>query len=127
MAKKSSIEKNNRRARLAAQHLAKRDRLKAVAKDKSVPIEERFLATVTRAKMPRNGARIRVRNRCELTGRPRGVYRKFKISRIALRDLGSTGQIPGVVKSSCRGRRTVHGVERSSRGHADSDPQRGFD
>lgn len=100
MAKKSSIEKNNRRARLVAQHAAKRSRLKAVAKDKSIPIEERFLATVTLAQMPRNGARIRVRNRCELTGRPRGVYRKFKISRIALRDLGSTGMIPGVVKSS---------------------------
>lgn len=100
MAKKSSIEKNNRRARLAAQQAPKRSRLKAIANDKSIPIEERFLATVTLAKMPRNGARIRVRNRCELTGRPRGVYRKFKISRIALRDLGSTGQIPGVVKSS---------------------------
>jgi len=100
MAKKSSIEKNNRRARLVIQHAAKRARLKAVANDKSVPIEERFLATVNLAKMPRNGARIRVRNRCELTGRPRGVYRKFKISRIALRDLGSTGLIPGVVKSS---------------------------
>ena len=100
MAKKSSIEKNNRRARLVAQHAGKRARLKEIANDKSIPIEERFLATVTLAKMPRNGARIRVRNRCELTGRPRGVYRKFKISRIALRDLGSTGQIPGVVKSS---------------------------
>ena len=100
MAKKSSIEKNNRRARLVAQHAAKRARLKAIATDKSVPIEERFLATVTLAQMPRNGAKIRVRNRCELTGRPRGVYRKFKISRIALRDLGSTGMIPGVVKSS---------------------------
>jgi small subunit ribosomal protein S14 len=100
MAKKSSIEKNNRRAKLVAQHAAKRSRLKAVAMDKSVPIEERFLATVKLAQLPRNGAKIRVRNRCELTGRPRGVYRKFKISRIALRDLGSTGQIPGVVKSS---------------------------
>src|SRR5690606_4192386 len=100
MAKKSSIEKNNRRAKLAAQHAAKRARLKAVATDKSIPIEERFLATVTLAQMPRNGARIRVRNRCQLTGRPRGVYRKFKMSRIALRDLGSTGLVPGVVKSS---------------------------
>jgi len=100
MAKKSSIEKNNRRAKLVAQQAAKRERLKAVAMDKSVPIEERFLATVKLAQLPRNGAKIRIRNRCELTGRPRGVYRKFKISRIALRDLGSTGQIPGVVKSS---------------------------
>jgi small subunit ribosomal protein S14 len=100
MAKKSSIEKNNRRAKLAAQHAAKRARLKEVANDKSIPIEERFLATVKLAKLPRNGAKVRIRNRCELTGRPRGVYRKFKISRIALRDLGSTGQIPGVVKSS---------------------------
>lgn len=100
MAKKSSIEKNNRRARLAAQQAGKRARLKAVAGDKSLPIEERFVASVKLAQLPRNGAKIRIRNRCELTGRPRGVYRKFKMSRIALRDLGSTGQIPGVVKSS---------------------------
>ena len=100
MAKQSSIQKNNRLAKLAAQHAPKRARLKAIATDKSVPIEERFLATVALAQMPRNGAKIRVRNRCQLTGRPRGVYRKFKISRIALRDLGSTGMIPGVVKSS---------------------------
>lgn len=100
MAKKSSIEKNNRRAKLSAQQAAKRARLKATAGDKSLPIEERFVASVKLAQLPRNGAKIRVRNRCELTGRPRGVYRKFKMSRIALRDLGSTGQIPGVVKSS---------------------------
>jgi small subunit ribosomal protein S14 len=100
MAKKSSIEKNNNRARMAARHAARRARLKAVATDKDVPIEERFQATVALAQMPRNGAKIRIRNRCQLTGRPRGVYRKFKISRIALRDLGSTGLIPGIVKSS---------------------------
>lgn len=100
MAKKSAIEKNKRREKLARQHAAKRSRLKGLAADKDLPIEERFQASVRLAMMPRNGAKIRVRNRCELTGRPRGVYRKFKLSRIALRDLGSIGQIPGVVKSS---------------------------
>jgi len=100
MAKKSSVEKNKNRAKLSSQHAAKRARLKAVATDKSVPMEERFAANLKLAEMPRNGAKIRVRNRCELTGRPRGVYRKFKLSRIALRDLGTSGQIPGVVKSS---------------------------
>jgi small subunit ribosomal protein S14 len=100
MAKKSAVEKNNRRRKLAAQQAAKRARLKAVAMDRSLPIEERFAAQLKMQQLPKNGAKERVRNRCELTGRPRGVYRKFKLSRIGLRDLGSTGQIPGVVKSS---------------------------
>ncbi|MCR9176601.1 MAG: 30S ribosomal protein S14 [Alphaproteobacteria bacterium] len=100
MAKKSSIEKNKNRAKLAVRYAAKRERLKAVATDKSAPMEERFAANLKLAEMPRNGAKIRIRNRCELTGRPRGVYRKFKLSRIALRDLGTSGQIPGIVKSS---------------------------
>jgi small subunit ribosomal protein S14 len=100
MAKKSSIEKNKRRGRMAKQFAAKRARLKAVANDKSLPIEERFAARLKLAELPRNSAPTRIRNRCEMTGRPRAVYRKFKLSRIALRELASTGQIPGMVKSS---------------------------
>jgi small subunit ribosomal protein S14 len=100
MAKKSMVEKNKRRERLVKQYAAKRARLKAVANDKNLPIEERFAARLKLAEMPRNSAPSRIRNRCELTGRPRATYRKFKLSRIALRDLASTGQIPGVVKSS---------------------------
>ena len=100
MAKKSSVEKNKNRMKLTARYAAKRERLKESATDKSAPMEERFAANLKLAEMPRNGAKIRIRNRCELTGRPRGVYRKFKLSRIALRDLGTSGQIPGIVKSS---------------------------
>jgi small subunit ribosomal protein S14 len=100
MAKKSSIEKNNRRAQLAKQFAPKRARLKAAAKDLSLSMEERFQARLKLAEMPRNSAPTRVRNRCEVTGRPRGVYRKLKMSRIALRELGSAGAIPGLVKSS---------------------------
>jgi small subunit ribosomal protein S14 len=100
MAKLSSIEKNKRRAALVRQHAAKRSRLKAIALDESLSMEERFNARLKLAEMPRNGAAIRVRNRCELSGRPRAVYRKFKLSRIALRELASSGQIPGMVKSS---------------------------
>jgi len=100
MAKKSMVEKNKRRERLVKQFAAKRARLKAVANDKNLPIEERFAARLKLAELPRNSAPSRVRNRCEITGRPRATYRKFKLSRIALRDLASTGQIPGVVKSS---------------------------
>ena len=100
MAKKSSIEKNNRRAKLAKQFAPKRARLKAAAKDQSLSMEERFQARLKLAEMPRNSALVRVRNRCEVTGRPRGVYRKLKMSRIALRELGSSGAIPGLVKSS---------------------------
>ena len=100
MAKKSMIEKNKRRERLVKQYAARRARLKAVANDKNLPIEERFAARLKLAELPRNSSPTRIRLRCELTGRPRANYRKFKLSRIALRDLASTGQIPGVVKSS---------------------------
>ncbi|WP_207540243.1 30S ribosomal protein S14 [Sabulicella rubraurantiaca] len=100
MAKTSSVEKNNRRAQLAARHGAKRAALKAVVMDRDAPIEDRFEATLKLAQMPRNGAKIRVRLRCELTGRPRGNYRKFKLSRNMLRDLANKGQLPGVVKAS---------------------------
>jgi small subunit ribosomal protein S14 len=100
MAKKSSIEKNNRRRRLAKKFSGRRSRLKAIAQDKNLPMEERFAAALKLAQIPRNSSRTRIRNRCEVTGRPRGVYRKLKMSRIALRDLGSQGLIPGLVKSS---------------------------
>ncbi|ODT15617.1 MAG: 30S ribosomal protein S14 [Kaistia sp. SCN 65-12] len=100
MAKKSSIEKNNRRRKLTAQYAAKRTKLKAVANDESLPLEERFQARLKLAELPRNASATRIRNRCEVTGRPRGVYRKLKMSRIALRELGSLGLIPGLVKSS---------------------------
>ena len=100
MAKLSSVNKNKRREKMAADHKSKRAALKAVVMDRSLPIEERFEATLKLAQLPRNGAVSRVRLRCELTGRPRGNYRKFKLCRIALRDLASTGQIPGVTKAS---------------------------
>lgn len=100
MAKKSAIEKNKRRIQMVQRHAAKRARLKVTADDQSLPMEERFAARLKLAQMPRNGAPTRVRNRCEVTGRPRAFYRKLKMSRIALRDLASTGQIPGMVKSS---------------------------
>jgi small subunit ribosomal protein S14 len=100
MAKTSSIEKNKRRARLAKQYAGRRGRLKAIARNKNVSMEERFAATLKLAELPRNSAKVRVRNRCEITGRPRAYYRKFKMSRIAMRDLGSKGLIPGLVKSS---------------------------
>ena len=100
MAKKSAVEKNNRRAALVRRLADKRAQLKAIARDKSLPMEDRFDAQLKLAKLPRNSAPSRVRNRCELSGRPRGVYRKFKLSRIALRELAAKGQIPGMVKSS---------------------------
>ena len=100
MAKKSAVEKNARRARMAKKFAAKRARLREVARDRSLPPEERFQAYLKLAKLPRNGAAVRVRNRCVLSGRPRGYYRKFQLSRIALRDLASIGQLPGMVKSS---------------------------
>jgi len=100
MAKKSAVEKNRRRRRLVERFAAKRKSLKAQACDRSASREERFLAFLKLAELPRNGAAVRIRNRCELTGRPRGFYRKFRLSRIALRDLASVGQVPGVVKSS---------------------------
>ena len=100
MAKKSAIEKNKKRRRLVARDAEKRKALKAIAKDRDLPMEERFGARMKLAGLPRNGSPVRVRNRCELSGRPRGYYRKFRISRIALRDLASSGLIPGMVKSS---------------------------
>jgi small subunit ribosomal protein S14 len=100
MAKKSAIQKDKNRRRLVDAHAVKRTRLKEIADNRDLPMEERFNARLKLAEMPRNGAKIRIRNRCEVTGRPRAYYRKFKMSRIALRELGSTGQIPGLVKSS---------------------------
>ncbi|KPF85096.1 30S ribosomal protein S14 [alpha proteobacterium AAP38] len=100
MAKKSSIEKNKRRTELAAKHREKRTALKATAKNRELSDEERFTAVLKLAQLPRNGSRTRIRNRCELTGRPRAFYRKFRLCRVALRDLASNGQIPGMTKSS---------------------------
>jgi len=100
MAKKSSIEKNNLRAKLAKQGAARRARLKAIARDRTGEPEDRFEAQLKLAQLPRNSSATRVRNRCSLTGRPRGYYRKFKLSRIAVRELSSSGLIPGMTKSS---------------------------
>ncbi|MEQ1812816.1 MAG: 30S ribosomal protein S14 [Terricaulis sp.] len=100
MAKTSSIERNKKRERMAKQFAARRDRLKKAALDEALPLEERFAARLKLAQLPRNSSATRIRNRCLLSGRPRGVYRKLKLSRIALRDLASKGQIPGMVKSS---------------------------
>ena len=100
MAKKSAIERNRKRSRLAKKYEGQRQRLKEIADNRDLPMEERFQARLKLAKLPRNSAKVRVQNRCEVTGRPRGVYRKFRMSRIALRDLASTGQVPGMVKSS---------------------------
>ena len=100
MAKKSAIERNNKRKRLADKFAEKRAALKAAALDESLPLEDRFNARIKLAKLPRNSAPNRVRNRCEVTGRPRGYYRKLRMSRITLRELGSLGMIPGLVKSS---------------------------
>jgi small subunit ribosomal protein S14 len=100
MAKKSMVEKNSRRRRMSKQYAGRRKRLKEIAMDKAKPIEERFAATLKLAKLPRNSSATRIRNRCEMTGRPRGFYRKHKLSRIALRELGSKGLIPGLLKSS---------------------------
>ena len=100
MAKLSSIEKNNRRKRLAKKFANRRNKLKTIVMNKETSPEDRFAASVKLAELPRNSAKNRFRNRCELSGRPRGTYRKFKLSRIALRDLGSIGQVPGLIKSS---------------------------
>ena len=100
MAKKSSIEKNNRRRRMADAYAPKRAALKAMALDEGLSLEERFEARIKLAKLPRNSAPSRIRNRCEISGRPRGFYRKLKMSRIALREYGAAGMIPGLVKSS---------------------------
>ena len=100
MAKTSSIEKNKRRRNMVARYAARRAELKRVAEDESLTLEERFQARLKLAALPRNSAAVRIRNRCEVTGRPRGYYRKLKMSRIALRDLASSGLVPGMVKSS---------------------------
>jgi small subunit ribosomal protein S14 len=100
MAKKSSVEKNNRRRRMAKQFLGKRSRLKAIVKNRSMTMEDRFAAQLKLSQLPRNSAPVRIRNRCEMTGRPRGFYRKVRMSRLALRELANKGLIPGMVKSS---------------------------
>jgi small subunit ribosomal protein S14 len=100
MAKTSSVEKNNRRRVLAKKFAAKRARLRAIARNKALAMEERFAAQLKLAELPRNSAAVRVRNRCEVTGRPRGYYRKVRMSRLALRELANQGLIPGMVKSS---------------------------
>ena len=100
MAKKSSIEKNERRRKMAKSLSGRRSRLKAIVGDKNKPMEERFAASLKLAQLPRNSSATRIRNRCEVTGRPRAYYRKLKLSRIALRELGARGLIPGLLKSS---------------------------
>ncbi len=100
MAKKSAVEKNNKRIALVAKLATKREKLIAVSKDKSLPDDERWIARLKLTQLPRDSAKSRIRNRCLISGRPRAVYRKFRMSRIALRDLASNGKIPGVVKSS---------------------------
>ena len=100
MAKKSAIKKNNKRIKLSNKYYKKRSKLKKIIMDKKLSLEERFKAQQKLSKLPRNSAKVRVMNRCQITGRPHGVYRKLKISRIALRQLGLEGKIPGMVKSS---------------------------
>jgi small subunit ribosomal protein S14 len=100
MAKLSQVNRNAMRERMAKRDRSKRQALKDVVMDRTLPVEDRFNATLKLAQLPRNGAKVRVRLRCELTGRPRGNYRKFKLSRMMLRDLASSGQIPGMVKAS---------------------------
>ncbi len=100
MAKKSAIENNARKRKLAKKYAGKRARLHAIIYDKKLPIEDRFAAGLKLAELPRNSSKTRIRNRCEMSGRPRANYRKMKLSRIALRQLGSQGLIPGLVKSS---------------------------
>ena len=100
MAKKSAVNRNERVKALVKQYAARRNALKAVASDEKLPLEERFEARLKLAELPRSSSKTRIRNRCEVTGRPRAYYRKLKMSRIALRDLGAKGVIPGLVKSS---------------------------
>ena len=100
MAKTSQVNRNKMREKMSKRDLPKRRALKEIVMDRTLPVEDRFNATLKLAQLPRNGARVRVRLRCELTGRSRGNYRKFKLCRIALRDLASSGQIPGMVKAS---------------------------
>ncbi len=100
MAKTSSVEKNNRRRKMVKQYAGKRARLKAIIQNKTTPMEERFAAQLKLTEMPRNSAKTRIRNRCEITGRARAYYRKLKMSRLALREMSNQGLIPGMVKSS---------------------------
>ena len=100
MAKVSSVERNDKRKKLVAKFADKRAALKEIARNTELPVEERFAAQIKLSELPRNSAPSRVRNRCKITGRPRGYYRKMKMSRIALRELGSQGLLPGLVKSS---------------------------
>jgi small subunit ribosomal protein S14 len=100
MAKKSAVNRNERVKQLVKQYAGKREALKAVANDESLPLEERFEARLKLSELPRNSSKVRIRNRCEVTGRPRAYYRKLRMSRIALRELGSAGLVPGLVKSS---------------------------
>ncbi len=100
MAKVSMVERDKKRRRLVAQYAMRRAALRAQVRDASLAPDERFAASLKLAAMPRNAAKVRLRNRCELSGRPRGYYRKFRLSRIALRELASRGQVPGVVKAS---------------------------
>ncbi|MCB1720320.1 MAG: 30S ribosomal protein S14 [Alphaproteobacteria bacterium] len=100
MAKVCMVERDKKRSRLVKKYAGRRAKLKAIIKDQNVPADERFQATLALAELPRNSSKIRQRNRCALTGRPHGYYRKFNLSRIALRDLASRGELPGVTKSS---------------------------
>ena len=100
MAKTSAVEKNKARKKLVDRYATKRAALKAIASNRALPPEERFQAYLKLAELPRNSAKVRLRNRCQVTGRPRGVYRKFQLCRITMRELASVGQIPGMVKSS---------------------------
>ncbi|KAA6205938.1 MAG: 30S ribosomal protein S14 [Candidatus Tokpelaia sp.] len=100
MAKVSAVQKNKHRQNLAKEYANRRMRLKAIVMDQSLPLDERFKASIRLAELPRNSARSRIRNRCEVSGRPRAYYRKLKMSRIALRELGSLGCVPGLIKSS---------------------------
>ena len=100
MAKTSAIQRNLKRIKMAKKFENRRKKLKKIIRNKRLPLNERFAAQLKLSKLPRNSARIRIRNRCEITGRPHGVYRKLKISRIALRQLGLQGKIPGLIKSS---------------------------
>jgi small subunit ribosomal protein S14 len=100
MAKVSAIQKNLKRIKLSKKFDKKRKKLKAIVRNKTLPLNERFLAQLKLSKLPKNSSKIRIRNRCAITGRPHGVYRKLKISRIALREMASSGKIPGMTKSS---------------------------
>ena len=100
MAKTSAIQRNLKRIKMAKRFDAKRKKLRAIVRNKKLPLNERFAAQLKLSKLPKNSSKIRIRNRCEISGRPHGVYRKLKISRIALRDMASSGKIPGITKSS---------------------------